>query len=237
MESKVEIHIDQASTTDHETVRNHFNLVDDMPTLRVGTGFESLGDGDADDEEEVDEDFRGRSIRRSAIDIDRENTEIAKSWMSWDLTPRVLSKSTSKGRVSPDREKTVRSLVTKVRDTELGKLADKAKRGLRLTIDRAKSTTSKVRSDTSKLPTKTGWESESSGIRTPIIASRLQRDDLRETEQAKSVQAMTPATHGTLTALPDGESFEKGYHRLTSTDFTPPGLAEDIEINHSNFDR
>ena len=240
LESNVEIQIDQASATDHETLVSPLDLVDDMPTPRVGTGFESLGDGDADDEGELDDDFRGRINRRSAIDINRDHLSLARSWSNWDLKPRPDSNDGSKGIDNSERRKTAISVVRKVKETELRKFTDKAKRSLRLTITRAKTTASKARSDTSRSPTKTGWESESSGIRTPTVVTKIRSvvelrgarhdDVVWKNGDTGQVRTSVPTSQDDSKAHSHQGPPKNGYQLVVSSISIPPDSNIDTEI-------
>ena len=234
LESKVEIQIDQDGVTDHQNGVYPEDLADDMPTPRVVTGFDSLGDGDADDEGGFEDGFRGRSNRRSAIDINRAQLGMASCWSNWDMKP---ANERRHGEFC-GRKRTARSLVRRVKDTELKSLAEKAKRGLRLTIERAKSTASKARSDTSWSPTKSGWGSESSGLCTPTLVTRARsvvglrgRRDVGAAhihDKRTSVQGFAAISPGSLTALLDCQSTVKNdYQRIVSI---PPEQSQDNEV-------
>jgi hypothetical protein len=212
LESKVEIQIGEDITTQDHHDMSPEDLLDDMPTPRVGTGFQSLGEGDADDESELEEVFRGRSTRRSAIDITREHLGMASSWSNWDLKPQNVSRYRMNTEKSCGGRQTAGSLVRKMKDAELKSFAEKARRGLRLTIGRAKVAASKARSDKSRSPVKTEWDSGSSTVNTPTVVTRFscifESNDLptidpsRKHEETILSRRLRRASQGDVTGLP-----------------------------------
>jgi hypothetical protein len=235
LESKVEIQIDQDGVADHQNGVNPEDLADDMPTAGIGKGFDSLGEGVVDDEGGFEDRFRGRCNRRSAIDINRAQLGMANCWSNWDTKPaNERRQGESRG-----RKRTARSLIGRMKDTELKGLAEKAKRGLKLTIDRAKNTASKARSDTSWSPTKSGWGSESSGLCTPTLVTRTRslgglrgqrRADVPHVHDKRaSAQGFAAISPGSLTALPDCQStVGNDYQRIVSI---PREQGEDNEAS------
>lgn len=236
LESNVEIQIGEDITAQDQHEVSPEELLNDMPTLRVGTGFQSLGD--ADDEGEFEEDFRGRSTRRSAIDITREHLGMANSWSNWDLKPRTISKSCG-GRL------TARSLVRKMKDSEVKTFAEKARRGLRLTIDRAKSVASKTRSDTSRSPTKTEWDSGSSTMNTPTVVTRVSNnfeskglrtvDHTAKEEETIVSRRIRRASQGGLTALPACGRFDNDGKSIVGAVSASPYAQESIDTTPTSI--
>jgi hypothetical protein len=224
LESKVEIQVDEGTTTQEGVTPEH--LLHDMPTPRVGTGFQSIGDGDADDEGEFEDNFRGRSTRRSAIDISRDHLGLATSWSNWDMKVQQVMNQ-SKAEDGSGGLKKATSLVRKMKNTEFKGFAELAKRGLRTTIDRAKVVASKARSDTSRSPTKTEWDSASSIVEPPMLGpkagsifdSKVMRnvDPHEEDRETIVVRQPYPADTEELTALPTCGQLINGKQHIIAT--------------------
>ena len=226
LESKVEIQVDEGTTTQEGVTPEH--LLDDMPTPRVGTGFQSIGDGDADDEGEFEDDFRGRSIRRSAIDINRDHPGLATSWSNWDMKVQQVMNQ-SKAEESSGGLKKATSLVRKMKDTEFKSFAGLAKRGLRTTIDRAKVVASKARSDTSRSPTKMEWASASSIVEPSMSVKKDMRNVNRPGEDKETIAVRPPYTTDTeeLTALPTcGQVVSEQQHIVASVSTASEGSGD-----------
>lgn len=240
MESKIEIQVDEDIDTQDQNGLNPEDLVDDMPTPRISTGSEAFGDGDADDEGEIDAEFRGRSVRRSAIDIEREQVGMASSWSYGDLEPQTLSMNRLNVGNSSRRGKTTRSLVRRFKNAELKSFAEKTKRGLRLTIDRAMITATNARGDTKWSPTKTGWDSANLTFHTPTVATRFA--SVPETKDSPSIDApgtqtettvlrqSHPASQCDLTALPGCIDVVEDDQNIVPEASNPPDLVKDNEI-------
>ena len=211
LESKVEIQVDE-ETTAQEGVTPE-TLLDDMPTPRVGIGFQSIGEGDADDEGEgeFEDDFRGRSTRRSAIDIKREHLGLATSWSNWDMKVQHAMNQ-AQAEESSGGFKKATSLARKMKDTEFKNFAELTKRGLRTTIDRAKVVASKARSDTSRSPTEMEWDCASSIVGPSVHVTKVSsgavskvlhdRDPPGEDKERIMVRKSYLADTDELTALP-----------------------------------